>query len=118
MAQLSSEDISKATKKANEEEENKSSPAEPLDVDINDSDALRSLAKGKLVEILQTAPVNISLVAAIKELLDRVDGKPGQAITVDANLKVVTVNANINFIQSTGDKLINGDVDNLQVIDN
>ena len=47
-------------------------------VDINDPNELRALAKGKLVAILQTAPVNVSLVAAIRELLDRIDGKPQQ----------------------------------------
>lgn len=57
------------------------------DIDINDADALRKLAKGALVEIVQTAPRNISLVGAIRELLDRVDGKPAQSQTIDMNVK-------------------------------
>ncbi len=52
-------------------------------VDIDDPAALRSLAKTALVEIVQTAPRNVSLVAACKELLDRVDGKPAQTQVVE-----------------------------------
>lgn len=52
-------------------------------VDIDDPVALRKLAKGTLVEIVQTAPRNVSLVAAIRELLDRIDGKAPQSISMD-----------------------------------
>lgn len=52
-------------------------------IDLNDPSALRNLAKSALVEIVQAAPRNVSLVAAIKELLDRVDGKAPQSISMD-----------------------------------
>lgn len=52
------------------------------EIDINDPVALRALAKGALVEIVQKAPRNISLVGAIRELLDRVDGKAPQSIAM------------------------------------
>ena len=56
--------------------------------------------------------------ALCAEVKDRIDGKPGQAVTLDANLRYVTVNANINFIPAGGDKLIHTIVDKAQVIDN
>lgn len=52
-------------------------------IDLNDPTALRNLAKGALVEIVQKAPRNVSLVAAIRELLDRIDGKAPQSISMD-----------------------------------
>ncbi len=57
-----------------------SPPTEPID--LNDADALRKLAKSALVEIVQKAPRNISLVGAIRELLDRVDGKAPQSVSM------------------------------------
>lgn len=57
------------------------------DIDLNDADALRKLAKGALVEIVQKAPRNISLVGAIRELLDRVDGKPAQSQAIELKVK-------------------------------
>lgn len=59
-----------------------------------------------------------SRMTAIDKWLDRKQGKPTQAVTMSANLNVVTVNANINFIPAAGDKVIEGDVDSLQIIDN
>ncbi len=54
-----------------------------LEVLLNDPDALRTLAKSKLVEILYNTPKpNISLVPAIRELLDRVDGKAPQSVSM------------------------------------
>lgn len=51
---------------------------------IDDPAALRALAKGKLVQIIaNTDKPTISLVPAIKELLDRVDGKASQSLTMD-----------------------------------
>ena len=55
-----------------------SSPA----VDINDSGALKALAMETLVEIVQTAPRNVSLVGAIRELIDRIDGKAPQSVSM------------------------------------
>jgi hypothetical protein len=73
-------------------------------VDINDPDALRTLAKGKLVAILQTAPVNVSLVAAIRELLDRIDGKPIQTQVTEHKGTVATINytATDRFFEEIG----------------
>lgn len=51
-------------------------------IDINNPDELRHLAKSALVEIVQTAPRNVSLVGAIRELLDRIDGKAPQSIAM------------------------------------
>lgn len=61
-----------------------SSPGEPIDLD--DPAALRTLAKSALVEIVQTAPRNVALVGAIRELLDRVDGKAVQTLQVDQRI--------------------------------
>ncbi len=52
-------------------------------VDINDSQALKALAMEALVEIVQTAPRNVSLVGAIRELIDRIEGKAPQSIALD-----------------------------------
>lgn len=59
-----------------------STKAAPESIDITDPDALRTLAKGALVEIVQTAPRNVALVGAIRELLDRIDGKAHQSIAM------------------------------------
>jgi hypothetical protein len=71
----------------------------PVDVNISDKDVLRRLAMEKLVRIIARSPDTISVVPAIRELLDRIDGKPGQAITMDATLRTVTVNCEISFIE-------------------
>lgn len=51
-------------------------------IDIENPDDLRKLAKGALVEIVQTAPRNVALVGAIRELLDRIDGKAPQSLSM------------------------------------
>lgn len=84
-------------------------------------DELCLMAREKLSELLQgmdarTAPALLLSVA--REVMDRIEGKPGQAITFDANLRVVNVNANIEFIQPARDKVIDGPVGNTKVIDN
>lgn len=88
--------------------------------DMDDAQ-LRKLAREKLSRALQgispeDQPEMTRKLCA--ELMDRLDGKPGQAITMDAKISVVTVNANVNFIPSAVDKIINASVDNMQVIDN
>ncbi len=82
-------------------------------VDIDNPEELRKLAKSKLVEIIQNSAINVSLVAAIRELLDRVDGKPAQSINLDAEVRQVTVNAMISFaeLQPHVDNLIIDHVD-------
>ncbi len=51
-------------------------------VDINDPVALKGLAMSALEEIVRTAPRNVSLVAAIRELIDRIEGKAPQSIAM------------------------------------
>lgn len=51
-------------------------------VDINDQGALKALAMEALVEIVQKAPRNVSLVGAIRELIDRIEGKAPQSIAM------------------------------------
>lgn len=61
-----------------------SSPAQstkPLtDEQLQDNDFLRSMAKGKLAQIIHENPATPGLVTAINALLDRIDGKPAQII--------------------------------------
>lgn len=52
-------------------------------IDVADHAALRNLAKERLIEIIQHSPANTSLVPAIRELLDRIDGKAPQSIALD-----------------------------------
>jgi hypothetical protein len=66
-------------------------------------DELRSLAIEKLSHALQaidplTQPEMTRKLCA--EVKDRLDGKPGQQITMDQNLNVVTVNAQISFVKA------------------
>ena len=56
-------------------------------VDINNPAALKALAMSRLEEIVRTAPANVSLVAAIRELIDRIEGKAPQSITMDVKDK-------------------------------
>lgn len=87
--------------------------------DLDDTQ-LRKLAREQLSKALQTIdpiyqPEMTRKLCA--ELLDRLDGKPGQAITMQADLNVVTVNANISFIPAVRDKVIEGVVGKVQVIE-
>ena len=50
--------------------------------DINDDTALKGLAIDVLVQIIENAPRNVSLVAAIRELMDRAVGKAPQSIAM------------------------------------
>lgn len=76
--------------------------AGPVDVDLTDLDALRSLTKRRLVEMIQSLPLSAkSLVAACNALLDRIDGKAPQAIQLDATVRQITVNAAVRFIDCT-----------------
>lgn len=51
-------------------------------VDIDDPVALKGLAMSALEEIVRTAPRNVSLVGAIRELIDRIEGKAPQSIAM------------------------------------
>jgi len=64
------------------------------DVDISDKDALRTLAMRELVAIVQRNGGDIRGISAVRELLDRVDGKPQQSIIQSGT---VTNDMNVNF---------------------
>ncbi len=49
---------------------------------LSDHDKLRNLAKSKLIEIIHGSKATTALVPALKELLDRIDGKPAQSIAM------------------------------------
>lgn len=51
-------------------------------IDITDHSALKTLAMEALVEIVQTAPRNVSMVSAIREMIDRIEGKAPQSIAM------------------------------------
>ena len=61
-------------------------PPDPLPLvttpktDINNPAALKALALGKLVAVIENSPVGVALVPAIKELVDRIDGKAPQSV--------------------------------------
>ena len=68
--------------------------------DLTD-DELRKLAREKLSKALQaidavSQPEMTRKLCA--ELMDRLDGKPGQAITMDATVRNITVNATVRFM--------------------
>ena len=54
----------------------------PIKTDLNSPTALKGLAIEVLVQIVETAPRNVSLVAAIRELIDRVEGKAPQNVNM------------------------------------
>ncbi len=88
--------------------------------DLTDNE-LRKIAREKLSEAIQTvdAVEQPELTRRLcAELMDRLDGKPGQAITVDQTLRQIVVNANIEFIPARSEKVLHGGVDKVQVIDN
>ena len=77
------ESFNEALARANEvERKRKTNQSTPAPVDINDQGALKALAMEALVEIVQKAPRNVSLVGAIRELIDRIEGKAPQSIAM------------------------------------
>lgn len=72
-------------------------PAEPLTIDATDVGAVRAMVWDKLVRIAAVAPPNASLLPILRELMDRIEGKPAQSVHLDATIKTVTVNATIKF---------------------
>lgn len=59
-------------------------------IDLSDTSALRQLAQSKLVAIIQAGQPTTALVPAIKELLDRIDGKAPQSIAMTVKAEPVT----------------------------
>lgn len=72
-------------------------PGEPLTIDATDVGAVRAMVWDKLVRIAAVAPPNASLLPILRELMDRIEGKPAQSVHLDATVKTVTVNATIKF---------------------
>ena len=56
------------------------SEPEPFDIDVTDKDALRELSFRALAQVLANGKSDASIVAAARELLDRIDGKAVQQI--------------------------------------
>lgn len=56
------------------------SEPEPFDIDVTDKDALRELSFKALAQVLANGKSDASIVAAARELLDRIDGKAVQQI--------------------------------------
>lgn len=86
--------------------------------DLTDDD-LRKLAREKLSEALQAVnPVEQPELTRrlCAEVKDRLDGKPGQQVTVDQTLRHITLNANIEFIPANREKLINPPEDNSTIV--
>ncbi len=78
----------------------KQSVTEKTQVKTLTDDELRKLAREKLSEALQVIDPRVQPEMTRKlcaELLDRLDGKPGQSVTLDATVKQVIVNATIRF---------------------
>lgn len=72
-------------------------PAEALSIDPTDVVAVRAMVWDKLVRIAAVAPPNAALLPILRELMDRIEGKPAQSVHLDATIKQVTVNATIKF---------------------
>lgn len=73
--------------------------AQTLLPDLTDTE-LRKLAREKLSHALQAVSPTQQPELTRKlcaELMDRLDGKPAQAITMDATMRQITVNATIRF---------------------
>ena len=60
------------------------------EIDLTDQAALRHLAFSKLVAIIQASAPTTALVPAIKELVDRIDGKAPQSIAMTVKADPVT----------------------------
>ena len=57
--------------------------AGPCKTDLTSQTELKHLALSVLTEVLERSPRNVSLVPAIRELWDRIEGKAPQSINLD-----------------------------------
>ena len=57
--------------------------AGPCKTDLTSQAELKHLALSVLTEVLERSPRNVSLVPAIRELWDRIEGKAPQSISLD-----------------------------------
>lgn len=71
--------------------------SESNDIDSADLSAVRAMVWDKLVRIAAVAPPNASLLPILRELMDRIEGKPAQSVHLDATVKTISVNAIISF---------------------
>ncbi len=82
--------------------ENKTATPSPLtqgemDDMLQSPGKLRNLAKSALIEIIRLAPRTPGLVPAIKELLDRIDGKAKERIDINTTGSVVLFNVQLDY---------------------
>lgn len=78
-------------------------------IDIDDKDALRELTLKTLVEIIQSSPKSTALVPALKELMDRIDGKAAQSIAMtvkDVGLDKVSTDKLIRLAAMLDDPIV------------
>lgn len=68
-------------------------------IDTTDKEQVRKLLTDELWLIVGKNRGSISAIAAIREIWDRMDGKPAQSVQLDATVKTITVNASIEFIK-------------------
>ncbi len=87
--------------------------------ELDDKDFLRKMCTEELAAIVRNNNGDIKGVPAINALWDRIDGKPGQSVTLDATVRQITVNASVKFVNlpSGVDRPIIEHVDNVQTIE-
>lgn len=66
-------------------------------IDPTDVKAVRAMVWDKLVAIASVMPPNDKALPILREIMDRIDGKPSQSVQVDAVVRQVLVNATIRF---------------------
>jgi len=71
-------------------------------VEMDDA-AIRKMCRDELVIALKANSGKPVIANLVNALLDRIDGKPMQAVQLDATVKQVTFNANIRFIDAIDD---------------
>lgn len=79
------------------------SPLDLAAIDIEDRDQLRKLAKTELLHVIKQNRGNLGVVAALRELLDRIDGKPQQTQVMEVkNTTTINYTATDRFLESLG----------------
>ena len=92
--------------------------SEVVAIDTSDKEKLKKLCMDELAALLVKHKGNLSVLPVIREIMDREWGKPGQQVTVDANVNVVTVNANVSFIKPAVESLTHENGSKITIIDN
>lgn len=83
---------------------------------LDNPDKLRNLAKSKLIEIIAVSKATSALVPAIKELWDRIDGKPRQQIDTTLKGEMTTTIQIVRFSDVAQDVVIDGDAKEQKLI--